>query len=132
MTNSINKHLKVSRSISIPVRKYPSFEERWKSYDRGLITAWEVGREKAITSPKLKESALNNELPVLGYIGGYSKELSNIKFKYASFYYLAQWQGIRGNDLDIDSIRDEGKVLICSKTGMKTIFTSYSNKVSNE
>ena len=83
-------NLKVTRSIETPIREFPSFEERWRGEDKGLITAWEVGREKAINDLKLKESALNDELPVLGYIGGYEKRLTNVKFKYASFHYLAQ------------------------------------------
>lgn len=125
-------NLKVTRSIETPIREFPSFEERWRGEDKGLITAWEVGRERAIENPELKMAALNNELPALGYIGGYEKKLTVKKFKYAPFHYLAQWQGLRGNDLDIDSIRDEGKFLICSKTNMKTIFTSNSNKLYNK
>ncbi|MCR1816136.1 hypothetical protein [Aliarcobacter butzleri] len=120
------KDLKIIRSIETPIREFPSFEERWRGEDNGLITAWEVGREKAISNPQLKQFVLNGELPVLGYVGGYEKKLTNIKFKYASFYYLAQLQGLRGDNLDIDSNRDEGKFLICSKTNMKTIFTSNS------
>lgn len=127
----MKKNLKITRSIETPIREFPSFEERWRGEDKGLITAWEVGREKAITNPELKESALNNELPVLGYFGGYEKKLTNIKFKYASFYYLAQLQGLRGDDLDIDFERDEEKFLICSKTNMKTIFTIDSKKFNN-
>jgi len=123
-------NLKVTRSIETPIREFPSFEERWRGEDKGLITAWEVGREKAINDLKLKESALNDELPVLGYIGGYEKTLTNVKFKYASFHYLAQLQGLRGQNLDIDFERDEEKILICTKTNMKTIFTSDSKKLN--
>ena len=49
-------NLKVIRSIEIPIREFPSFEERWRGEDKGLITAWEVGREKAINDLKLKDS----------------------------------------------------------------------------
>lgn len=121
-------YLKIERSIEIPIRKFSSFEERWRGEDKGLITAWEVGREKAINNPELKKLALNDELPILGYVGGYEKKLTNVKSKYASFYYLAQWQGLRGDDLDIDFERDEEKFLICTKTQMKTIFTSDSKR----
>ena len=49
-------NLKVIRSIEIPIREFPSFEERWRGEDKGLITAWEVGREKSINDLKLKDS----------------------------------------------------------------------------
>jgi len=123
--------IKVSRSIDEPIRDNPSFEERWKEYDKGLITAWEVGREKAINNPSLIESIKKNELPPLGWDGGHKKHLKSIKFKYGVLHYLAQWQGVRGDDLDIDSERDEGKEMICSKTNMKTIFTSDINHFRN-
>jgi len=129
MKSSEKQNFEIKRSIETNIRTSPTFEERWRGQDQGMITAWEVGRKRAIENPELKNATLNNELPVLGYIGGYEKTLS-IKFKYAPFHYLAEWQGLRGDDLDIDSIRDEGKVIVCSKTNMKTIFTLDSNKYS--
>lgn len=48
------------------------------------------------------------------------------KKKYGTLFYLAQWQGIRGEDLDIDT--DVEYELFCSKTGVKVIFTGDVKK----
>jgi hypothetical protein len=44
--------------------------------------------------------------------------------------YLAQWQGLRGQDLDIDLSQEPE--LICSKTGMKVIYTRDVKKYGTE
>lgn len=49
--------------------------------------------------------------------------------KYGTLFYLAQWQGLRGEDLDID-LTDEPE-LICSRTGMKVIYTGDLKKYGN-
>ena len=48
------------------------------------------------------------------------------KEKYGSLNYLAQWQGLRGEDLDIDLTAE--RETICAKTGMKVIFTCDAAK----
>ena len=42
---------------------------------------------------------------------------------------MAEWQGLRGDDLDIDLV--EEIELICSKTGMKVIYTGDEKKYGN-
>ena len=116
---------RIYRSISEPIRENPSFEERWKGPDNGLIIAWEVGREKSVKYPYLAERAKNGELPVLGWRGGVDKKIKK-KEKYGSLYYLAQWQGLRGEDLNINL--SEEKEIVCSRTGMKVIYTVSSEK----
>jgi hypothetical protein len=43
-------------------------------------------------------------------------------------FYLAQWQGLRGEDLDID--RSVEKTVVCVRTDVAVTFTSDSSKIS--
>ena len=119
--------IRIYRSIQEPIRKNPSFEERLRGPDKGLIIAWEVGRERRMQEPELAEKAEKGELPKLGYRGGVNKKI-NKKEKCGSINYLAQWQGLRGEDLDIDLT--EEIEMVCSKTGMKVIYTADATKYS--
>ncbi len=49
--------------------------------------------------------------------------------KFGSFKYLAQWQGLRGEDLLID-VRSE-ITLSCNHTGMITTFTPDQEKYAD-
>ena len=125
--------MRIIMSINEPIRdKYLSYAKRWNSYDNGLILCWEIGRKQAMENFELAEKALSNELPSLVWDGGHKKTLKSSNIKYGSFNYLAMWQGLRGNDLDIDLDRDEGLELICSATAMHTIFTSNIDKFKNQ
>lgn len=114
----------VFRSIAEPIRENKSFEERWHGDDKGLITAWEVGRELAKHDKNLFEKVKKGELPPLGFKGGHHKRLKNSISKYGTLHYLAELQGLKDQNLDIDFTRDEKLTLTCSKTKMQTIFTS--------
>lgn len=116
--------ISIYRAADTPLREKPSFDERWNMEDKGLITAWEVGRRKADESPSLATRAKNGELPKLVFKGGHARKLTSSEFKYGTFQYLAQWKGLRGDPLDINTDRDEGLEMVCTKTGMATIFTS--------
>jgi len=116
---------RIYRAISEPLRENLSWNERWKGSDKGLIISWETGRRLRINEPELAERALKGELPVLGWKGG-TKKATLQNEKYGPLLYLAQWQGLRGEDLDIN-ISQEYE-LICSKTGMKVIYTNDVNK----
>ena len=119
---------RIIRSSKEPERKGISTYERWNGSDKGLITCWEVGREIARNNPELAERARNGELPVLGWKGGVEKKIKK-KEKYGTLYYLAQWQGLRGDDLDVDL--SEEKELVCSRTGIKVIYTGDMKKYGN-
>lgn len=121
----------IYRSINEPIRKDPSFDERWHDEDKGIITAWEVGRQIATEDKKLAEKVKNGELPSLGFKGGHHIKLKNSNFKYGTFHYLAELQGLKNQDLNIDFLRDEGLSLLCTKTNMKTIFTTNTKKFKN-
>ena len=88
---------RIQRSHKEPKRKGLSWDERWKGEDKGLITCWEVGRELREKEPDLAIRAKNGELPVLGWKGGVEKKTKKGE-KYGTLFYLAQWQGLRGNE----------------------------------
>ncbi|MBU0621270.1 MAG: hypothetical protein KJ795_05440 [Gammaproteobacteria bacterium] len=112
--------MKVHRLITEPIRPSLTWDEKWKGVDRGLIACWERGRVKGFEAPMLVQQVRNGQLVILPWKGGFEKSI-NKKQKYGSFYYLAMWQGLRGDDLDIDT---EGEpALTCSVTDMTAIFT---------
>ena len=111
---------RIYRSFKKPIRGKLSWDKLWEGRDKGLIKCWEVGRELSEKEPDLAERAKKGELPVLGWKGGVEKKIKK-KEKYGTLWYLAQWQGLRGEDLDIDF--SEASELICSKTGIKVIYT---------
>ena len=113
----------------MPIRDNPSFDERWNGPDMGLITCWEIGRNRSAKDPELVNRAKNGELPVLGWKGGVAKKIKK-KGKYGCLNYLAEWQGLRGEDLDIDL--SEEIEIVCSKTGMKVRFTGDVAKYAEQ
>lgn len=119
---------RIYRSYQEPKREGFSWNECWQGPDIGLITCWEVGRELGQKEPELVKRARNGELPVLGWKGGVEKKIKK-KEKYGTLYYLAQLQGLRGEDLNIDL--SEERELICSKTGIRVIYTSDPKKYGN-
>ena len=61
----------------------------------------------------------------MGWKGGVD-EGAKMKRKVGTLQYLAKWQGLRGEDLDVDL--DSEPELRCSKSGVFVLFTSDSNK----
>ncbi len=113
--------MKIHRSFAEPIRKEAKWEERWNAEDDGLIACWERGREKRIEDPALAAQATDGQLVVLPWKGGVEKAIKK-KQKFGTLYYLAMWQGLRGEDLNIDTA--EETVLTCAATGMAVVFTS--------
>lgn len=117
----------IRRSVGEPLRVGLSASEYWLAEDRGLIKCWELGRETAEKSPELAARARHGELPVLTWKGGVERELTN-PVKFGTFRYLATWQGMRGDDLNIDTTVEIE--ITCSRTGMKVIYTPDRTKYS--
>ena len=90
-----------------------------------MINCWEIGREEREKEPELAIRAENGELPLSFWKGGVDKTIMVGK-KYGTLNYLAYWQGLRGEDLDLDLMQEPE--LICTKTGMKVIFTGDVDK----
>jgi len=94
--------------------------------DQGVVNAWLAGIAMRREGGELQQLALANELPPLPYRGGVERKLK-IKLKIGSLLYLAMWRGLRGDDLDLDTeIEPE---LVCSRTGVRVLFTLDYNKL---
>ena len=110
---------RLRRSIDQPIRAGLSWNETWEGPDQGLISCWERGRQKREEEPELATRALKGELVILAWQGGVEEKLK-AKKKYGTLKYLATWQGLRGEDLDVPL---EGEhVIVCTKTGQAVIF----------
>jgi hypothetical protein len=112
--------MRIHRSITEPIRDGAKWDERWNAEDDGLIACWERGREKQLEDPALAAQAAVGQLVVLPWKGGVEKAIKK-KQKFGTLFYLAMWQGLRGEDLNIDST--EEIKLSCTATGMAVVFT---------
>ena len=115
---------RICRSIDKPIRKGLSAEEAWKASDNGLIASWEAGRKLAVSDPELASRVREGELPVLGWKGGAAVTIQSKKF--GSLKYLAMWQGLNDEDLDISLSSDVQ--ITCKRTDMTVTYTADSTK----
>lgn len=120
---------RVYRQANEPNRKGLTRQNIWEAKDKGLIQCWENGRERAEQFPMLAKQCMQGQLPALGWKGGVSRKLKKLE-KFGSLKYLAQWQGLRGEDLDIDL--NQEYTLTCSATGMLVTFTPDQSKYLNQ
>lgn len=120
--------MKISASFADPPSFEPDYCVRVEGRDKGIINAWLAGIDMARQRPELRTQALSDALPVLPYRGGVEKKLK-VKQKIGSLLYLAMWQGLRGDDLDIDM--DSEPVRVCSRHGVRVIFTLDYGKLMN-
>lgn len=114
----------IYRKYDTPDRLDPDWEERWKGEDQGLITCWEVGRKLRLSNPELSELALQGNLPMLDWKGGVEKGIK-LKSKLGTLNYLAQWQALRGEDLNIDTEKEY--TLTCTDTGVNVLFRNHNS-----
>lgn len=120
--------MNISASFDNPPPFEPDYSARMDGPDKGIINAWLAGIDMARQRPELRAQALADELPVLPYRGGVEKKLK-LKQKIGSLLYLAMWRGLRGDDLDIDM--DSEPVLVCSRHGVRVLFTLDYGKLMN-
>lgn len=111
----------IHRSKAELLRENPSWQERWGDLGHALITCWERGRELAGQDADLAAAARAGELVPLSWKGGVAKAIKPNQ-RYGSLYYLATWQGLRGDDLDIDDV--QLPQLRCSRHGTAVTFTA--------
>jgi len=111
--------MKVTRTINHPLREGLTWRQRWARDDNGLIACWESGRELSKKDPDKADQAKKGELVKLEWKGGVSEKLVQDVLR-GTLFYLAKWQGLRGDDLDIDV--DGDTVLTCIKTGQVVLF----------
>ena len=119
---------RICRNYQEPIREGLSWEEKWRGDDQGLIISWETGRKISKKDPDLAYLAKKGELPTLDWKGGVDKKLK-LKKKYGTLFYLAQWQALRGENLDIDLSKEVEHT--CTKTGVKVIYTHDIKKYCN-
>lgn len=130
--------MKVYKSIDEPIRENISLEETWNSQDGGLIHCWELGRKRATRNPEEATRAIKGELLPLGWKGGIKPSLDingneikpKYKFKLGSFKYLAEYTGLIGADLDLDT--DLDYIVICSRFGITVEFTANIEFLSKD
>ena len=120
--------MKLHRAITIPIRKAATWNERWSADDRGLIACWERGRENRVEDPALAALASEGQLVLLPFKGGVERAIKQ-KQKFGTLFYLAMWQGLRGEDLNIDPTQE--LILNCTFTGMAVVFTNDAAKYAD-
>lgn len=121
--------LRIQRLVIDPPRVKLSWYELWEGPDGGLIAAWERGRAKASEADgiHLTNRALAGELVVLPWKGGVSQFVKGGRI--GSLLYLAMWQGLRADDLNISLDCETTKV--CSATGTTVTFSPDALKVAS-
>ena len=137
---------RIFRSKDEPIREGLSWVELWKGQDDGLIWCWERGRQyqtETTAEPvwkKVKEGkswqwrlvqpespaercarAAKGELVLDGWRGGVKEKLKDSLKKNGTLKYLATWQGMRGEDLDIDL--DAERIIVCSRCNQAVLFS---------
>ncbi|WP_217808735.1 hypothetical protein [Derxia lacustris] len=115
------------REVSEPDRAGLSWPELWAGPDCGLIASWERGRQKAGETPELAAAAGAGELVLLPWKGGVEQPTKTGR-KVGSLLYLAMWQGLRGEPLDVDLACDVQ--LTCSRHGVMVTFTGDSVRIA--
>ncbi len=118
----------VRRANTEQNRERLDWDQTWNGEDRGLITCWESGRKMALEFSDIAERCKAGEIPPLAWKGGCERTLKKLD-KFGALQYLAQWQGLRGDDLNVDL--DAEVTLTCSKTKMKVTFTSDLGKLAD-
>lgn len=110
----------VQASITNPPPDSNAWSVRMEGPDRGVINAWLRGIEKSKESPALVTAAKAGELPLMAWKGGVEKAIAR-KDKVGSLHYLAAWQALRGEDLNVDT--DSEVSMTCTRTGVPVLFT---------
>lgn len=120
--------MRIQESIARP----PSLAERWQDrmegVDKGLIASWLRGIEKGKEDPALAAKARAGELPPLPWKGGVERAIKGSKI--GALHYFAAWQGLRGEDLDVD-MNDEVS-MTCTRTQVTVLFTGDLKKLLAE
>jgi hypothetical protein len=114
----------IQRTVSDARRGELTWEQLWKGPDAGIIASWERGLEKRTEDAAMAQRALSGELLVLPWKGGVERPIK--ARKYGTFLYLAMWQGLRGEPLNIETSQEV--TLVCARTQMQVTYTSNRAK----
>lgn len=110
----------IHQSATQPPPEVEDFDARMNGPDGGLVNAWLAGRALRAPQPGLAAAAVAGELPVLPYRGGVDRTIKSTK-KLGSLLYVAMWQGLRGDDLAVDSAQEIR--LRCARYDVEVTFT---------
>lgn len=125
MSTSSGEKNKLYRSIAEPIRTGLSWNELWRGSDNGLIYCWERGRQYVAEAPDDVAKAKRGELVPIWWRGGVRKSLKDgVIKKDGTLQYLATWQGMREQDLDIDI--DGVHSLTCTRTAQVVEYCPFS------
>lgn len=113
--------MKISRSIREPIRQGLSTAELWLAEDNGIIACWERGREVALEQPDMAQQARDGVLMILPWKGGVERKLQGKAPKVGTYRYVAMWQGLRGENLDVDTGTET--VMTCTTFGQEVLYT---------
>ena len=120
------KKMLIEAKVDHPPAEPKDWDSRWEGPDKGLVVCWLRGLEKRREDPELAARATSGELPVLAWKGGVPKALK-VKNKVGALLYLATWQGLRGEDLLIDTDREI--TLTCARFGVPVLFTGDTKRL---
>jgi len=116
----------IRQSASAPPPVCEDYAQRNEGPDQGLINAWLAGLAMGRDTPSLAVKARAGELPVLPFRGGIDEPIK-AKNKIGSLLYLAMWQGLRGEDLAIDT--ESEPTMKCTSTGVPVRYTLNAQKL---
>lgn len=116
MSSSVakSKPIIITRSVNEPMREGLTVSQDFDGLDGGLICCWDQGRRMARLGHEFVKQAQEDELPQLD------------TWRRGTLYYLAVWQGLRGDDLDIDLDAEFTKQ--CSLTKREWLFSGHREK----
>ena len=84
--------MRIHRPLDTPIRTNAPWTELWDGPDRGLIAAWERGREKRREDPGLVQQAQAGQLMPLPWKGGVEKQTQKKQKMGAMLEQLKQGQ----------------------------------------
>lgn len=120
--NGYARNMRVRESFANPPPFEADFYARTQGPDRGMISAWQAGIRKRREDPAAARLAEAGELPVLPFKGGVARAIKAKKPKIGALAYLAMWQGLRGEDLDIDLHSEPMRT--CTRHDVTVVFTA--------
>jgi hypothetical protein len=116
---------RLQRSAKEPIRAGLTYAELWDGPDKSLIYCWEAGRQLRDKDSATAARAAKGEFVSLPWKGGTDdvEELpagKKASARYGALRYLAMWQGLRGDDLDITT--ESKTTLVCARTNRSVTF----------
>lgn len=116
----------VTHSAQDPPSISSDYAVRMEGPDQGIINAWVTGLAKRTNAPDVAAKTAAGELPILPFRGGVEAAIK-AKSKVGHLLYVAMWQGLRGEDLDIDA--DSEISMTCTRTGVRVLYTMDYEKL---